>query len=178
VIASTPSRCRPSPLLSPVYLYLCSLFVFCQFVLFVQVNQRFVSQLLLFPVCLFSPSWFWPLSVLTPSPPAWPLCLPLSLHISPLLDYRRLPAARYRCPTSAYWPLPALTCLFPDPVGILNYCLFDMVCIWVIPSYMISSLLQYNVLSRKLSKRDWICCCLIVFLGRFPHYFPSIYSIY
>ena len=25
------------------------------------------------------------------------------------------------------------------------------------------SLLQWNVLSRKLSKRDWICCCLIVF---------------
>ena len=46
---STISRCHPYSPLSPVYLYLCSLLDCCQFVLFVRVNQRFVSQLLLFP---------------------------------------------------------------------------------------------------------------------------------
>jgi hypothetical protein len=88
-LSPPPSSCHPSSQLSPVYLYLCFLFVCCQFVLFVKSTSGFVSQLLIFPVSLFSPSRFWLLPVLTLSPTAWPLCLPLSL-----------PADLYLWPTS------------------------------------------------------------------------------
>jgi hypothetical protein len=83
VLVSTPSRCR---LLSLVYLSPVFPVSLYQFVLFVKPTSVFVSQLLLFPVSLFLPSWFWPLPVLTLSPPAWPLCLPLTSSL-PIVLY-------------------------------------------------------------------------------------------
>jgi hypothetical protein len=67
-----------------------------------------------FPPSLFSHlPGFWPLPVLTLYPPVWPLCLPLTLTLS----------------------LPAVLYLYPCCCN--KHCFFNMVCIWVLPWYLI-----------------------------------------
>jgi hypothetical protein len=64
-LSPPPPRCRRSSLLSPVYSYLCSLSVCCQFKFLVQANQRFSWKLLsspsLFPLPTGFDRWLsWP----------------------------------------------------------------------------------------------------------------------
>jgi hypothetical protein len=107
-LSPPPSRCRLSSPLSTVYLYLCSLFVCCQFILFVKSTSGFVSQLLLFPVSLllappgFDPCLSWDR---LPDDSVWPWArLPTCTFAPPLdswpLPTLSLPAVRYCCPTS------------------------------------------------------------------------------
>jgi hypothetical protein len=56
-LSPPPSRCSPSSPLSPVYLYLCSLFVYCQFVLFMKPTSVCSPA----PVCL--PGWINAISI-------------------------------------------------------------------------------------------------------------------
>jgi hypothetical protein len=93
------------PHLSPGYLYLGFLSV--PVCLVCQVNQRF-SLSSCFPQSLFFlSSWLRLLPVLTLSPPAWPLCLPLTSS---------LPTALYRfglCPGYELLPVPDLPFVYP-----------------------------------------------------------------
>jgi hypothetical protein len=79
-----PSGCRPSSPLSRVNLYLCSLFVCCQFVL---SHQAYKACLLVFPVLITSLFTSYPGYLHCPDPE--PAC-----HSVPYsaLDYRPLPA--------------------------------------------------------------------------------------
>jgi hypothetical protein len=113
-LSPPPSRCRPSsPLIPCVFIpvfSVCPLSVH----LLCQVNQLVCVSAPAFPSLSFShPLGFVPcLSWL--SPPAWPLCLTLSL-----------PANLYLCPTSglltsaypepAYRPVPLSNLCFTDP---------------------------------------------------------------
>ena len=113
-LSAPPSRCRPFSPLSPGYLYLCSLFVRCQFILFHQGYQRFFlcSSLLMHPVFpgfdLFYPSWPW-------------ACL-TSCTFAPLLWITDL------CVTSPWSCLPS--CTFALLLWIINPCLpWSVVCL-------------------------------------------------
>jgi hypothetical protein len=116
-----PSRCCPSSPLSPVYLYLCSRFVCCQFILFARVNQCFASQLLLFPVSLplgfdLCQSW---LRARMPDHSACPwACLPADLYLCPLSGL----------PTSAlHWPWACLPSGTIGPPGLLTHACLELI---------------------------------------------------
>ena len=83
------------------------------------------SQLLVFPSHSCSrPPGFWLLPVLTLSPPAWALCLPLTLS---------LPVVRCLC---LYSGLPTPACLdlsFACPCCCNKHCYFNTVWTWVFP---------------------------------------------
>ena len=83
-LSPPPSRCRPSSPLSPVYLYLCSLFVCCQFILFVSSC--------LFPASLFLALLVFDTCLACPDPePACLTTLPAVLYLCPYMDFRPLP---------------------------------------------------------------------------------------
>jgi hypothetical protein len=70
-LSPAPSRCRPYSPLSPVYLYLCSLFVCFQFVLFVKPTSVCFPVSACYLLLFFSPSQFWAFCL------PWPWdCLP------------------------------------------------------------------------------------------------------
>lgn len=128
-LSPPPSGCHPSSPLSNVYLYLSSLFVCCQFVFFVKptsvCSPAPVCFLVLFcPFCLPWP-WacllFYTLShltgLLTPGCP------------DPETAWRSGPFA----PSLDYWPPPAFDLSFACPALEINFCFFDIVCIWIIP---------------------------------------------
>lgn len=129
-LSPPPSRCHPSSLLSPVYLYLCSLFVCCQLVLFIHTYQRFSLVLPVFLLLFSNPSRFWPFWL------PWPWdCLPFCTlpHRSGLLT-PACPDPETAChsgpfiPSLDHWPLPALACRLPAPVG-RNKLLFLQCCL-------------------------------------------------
>jgi hypothetical protein len=151
-LSPPPSRCHPSSPLSPVYLYMCSLFVCCQFVLFRQAYQRFSL-------------WSW--RVIVPGFPDFYL----SPHPEPFPHYSGLLISAWPDPEPACCPVPLphysglLISVWPDPepaccpVPLPHYsglstsachellfawlcccnkhCYFDTVCIWVLPSNLI-----------------------------------------